>query len=276
MKLSIITINYNNREGLRRTIQSIVTQTSHEFEYIVIDGGSNDGSIEVIKEYSDYINYWISEPDRGIYHAMNKGVAKATGEYCNFINSGDIYHSNKVVQQFLKSSLSSDIITGITRRVKYDNTKSSTVAIATPKATITTETLLIKSISHPASFIKTSLLKNNPYDESLRIVSDWKFFLEELIIKQRSYSPIDITVVDFNIYGISNTQCAQLTMERQQVLYSLLPPKLVDDYIATIIGRTPLERMISQSRQGSLFRKILTFIGLALLKIGKIVKLFHK
>lgn len=276
MKLSIITINYNNREGLRKTIQSIVTQNSHEFEYIIIDGGSTDGSVDIIKEYSNYINYWISEPDRGIYHAMNKGVAKATGDYCNFINSGDVYYSKNVVQQFLKSSLSSDIITGITRRVKYDNTKSSIVSIAYPKATITTDTLLINSISHPASFIKTTLLKNNPYDESLRIVSDWKFFLEELIIKQCSYTPIDIIVVDFNVDGISNTQCAQLSIERQHVLYSLLPSKIVDDYIATIIGRTPLERMIYQSRQNSLFRKILTFIGLSLLKIGNIVKLLHK
>lgn len=95
MKLSIITINYNNREGLRKTIESVVAQTTREFEYIVIDGGSTDGSVDVIKEFSDYIDYWVSEPDKGIYNAMNKGVKVAHGDYCQFLNSGDwLYDSN--------------------------------------------------------------------------------------------------------------------------------------------------------------------------------------
>ena len=80
MKLSIITVNYNNREGLQRTIDSVVSQTFRDFEWIVIDGGSTDGSKELIKQYADHFSYWVSEPDKGIYNAMNKGILKATGE----------------------------------------------------------------------------------------------------------------------------------------------------------------------------------------------------
>ena len=81
MKLSVITINYNNRDGLKKTIESVVNQTYKDFEYIIIDGGSTDGSVEVLKEYSDKIDYWVSEPDKGIYNAMNKGIDIAKGEY---------------------------------------------------------------------------------------------------------------------------------------------------------------------------------------------------
>ena len=86
MKLSIITINYNNAIGLKKTIESIVEQTYHEFEYIVIDGGSNDDSKKVILENQNNISDWCSEKDAGIYNAMNKGILKATGEYLLFLN----------------------------------------------------------------------------------------------------------------------------------------------------------------------------------------------
>ena len=89
MILSVITINYNNAEGLNRTIQSIDTQTWKEFEYIVIDGASNDGSIDVIKRFESIIDLWISEPDTGVFNAMNKGIKKAKGDYLLFLNSGD-------------------------------------------------------------------------------------------------------------------------------------------------------------------------------------------
>ena len=94
-KLSIITINYNNLEGLKRTVESVINQTSKEFEYIVIDGGSNDGSGAYIESKSEHIDYWVSEPDKGIYNAMNKGIAKASGEYLLFLNSGDHLFSNR-------------------------------------------------------------------------------------------------------------------------------------------------------------------------------------
>ncbi len=91
MKLSIITVNLNNKDGLQKTIDSVISQTFKDFEWIVIDGGSTDGSKELIEKYSDYISYWVSEPDKGIYNAMNKGIKVAKGDYLEFLNSGDIF-----------------------------------------------------------------------------------------------------------------------------------------------------------------------------------------
>ena len=99
MKYSIITINYNNRDGLEKTIQSVINQTCQDFEFIIIDGGSTDGSVDIIKKYNDRINYWVSEPDKGIYNAMNKGILQAHGEYLNFMNSGDCFFDNEVLNK---------------------------------------------------------------------------------------------------------------------------------------------------------------------------------
>ena len=92
MKLSIITVNYNDAKGLERTIKSVISQTFHDYEFIIIDGGSTDGSVDVIKKYESHIDYWISEKDGGIYPGMNKGLRQAKGEYLNFMNGGDCYH----------------------------------------------------------------------------------------------------------------------------------------------------------------------------------------
>ena len=97
MKYSIITVNFNNKEGLRKTIESVIHQTFHDFEFIVIDGGSTDGSADVLKEYHTQIDYWVSEPDGGIYQGMNKGIKKATGDYLNFMNSGDCFFAVDVL-----------------------------------------------------------------------------------------------------------------------------------------------------------------------------------
>ena len=109
MKYSIITINYNNRDGLEMTINSVLEQTYKDFEYIIIDGGSTDGSLEVIKKHAAQIDYWVSEPDNGIYNAMNKGIRKATGDYLNFMNSGDTYHTSSVLGDI--ANLDSESIT---------------------------------------------------------------------------------------------------------------------------------------------------------------------
>ena len=115
MKVSIITINYNDCIGLENTIQSVVSQTCNDYEYIVIDGGSTDGSVDVIKKYASKISYWISERDKGIYHAMNKGIDKATGDYCLFLNSGDTLFNNEVLNT-IRYDLTTDIVVGAIRK----------------------------------------------------------------------------------------------------------------------------------------------------------------
>ena len=110
--LSIITINRNNAAGLRKTIESVVSQTYTDFDYIIIDGASTDESVDVIKEYADRITYWVSEPDTGIYNAMNKGILKANGEYCLFLNSGDWLYDNDVLNDVFSISPTEDIVYG--------------------------------------------------------------------------------------------------------------------------------------------------------------------
>ena len=112
MTLSIITINYNNAAGLEKTIKSVISQTCKRYEFIIIDGGSKDGSKDIIEKYQDQITYWVSEPDNGIYNAMNKGVKVAKGEYCIFMNSGDIFVDNDVIRDVFNIGFSADIITG--------------------------------------------------------------------------------------------------------------------------------------------------------------------
>jgi glycosyltransferase involved in cell wall biosynthesis len=112
MKLSIITINYNNLEGLKRTYESVVSQTCQDFEWIIIDGGSTDGSKDFIEEHQAQFAYWCSEPDKGIYNAMNKGIVKATGEYLQFLNSGDNLVDDKVIEEFLALGWEEDVVSG--------------------------------------------------------------------------------------------------------------------------------------------------------------------
>ena len=101
MKISIITINYNNIQGLKQTLFSVLEQDYNNIEYIVIDGGSTDGSKELLRAKSDELFYWVSERDKGVYNAMNKGIAQSTGDYLIFMNSGDVFFNKHVLSDFL-------------------------------------------------------------------------------------------------------------------------------------------------------------------------------
>ena len=151
MKYSIITINYNNKDGLERTINSIISQTFHNYEYIIIDGGSTDGSLDVIKNYKHYINYWVSEPDNGIYNAMNKGIRQASGVYLNFMNSGDMFHSSYVLQEVSNLNAEEDIIIGIC----FD--KENNIRHSIPMQEPTLLTMLKDPFNHQSMFFKKEL-----------------------------------------------------------------------------------------------------------------------
>jgi glycosyltransferase involved in cell wall biosynthesis len=273
MKLSIITINYNNASGLRTTLESVASQTNRNFEYIVVDGGSSDGSVDVIKEFEYCIDFWVSEPDAGIYNAMNKGVRHAHGSYCNFLNSGDALYDKYVVDKFNNCDLISDIITGI--EFRKSNGKPGSKAIKCyPPNEILTDIFLMSSIGHGSSFINRELLVENPYDESLRIVSDWKFFFEELILNNRSYNAWNVIVNIFDTTGISSCQYEKMMIERRLVLESYLPSKLIDDYLSLIDGRTELNRMINHQRRGGFLEKILQLIGRMVLNLSKFISIW--
>ena len=221
MKLSIITVNFNDAEGLERTIKSVISQTFYDYEFIVIDGGSTDKSVDVIKKYESHIDYWVSEPDGGIYPGMNKGLRQAQGEYVNFMNGGDCYHSSNVLEQIFSLNTDADIITGAHAENGLRNVG---------KGGVTMLDLYKWAIDHQASFIRRDLALRHPYDEKYRIVSDWKFFIEALVYENSSFYYTDIIVVDVDMTGISNTNSELDAEERRKVLKELLPERVLLDY----------------------------------------------
>ncbi|KUO69200.1 MAG: glycosyltransferase [Lutibacter sp. BRH_c52] len=217
-KLSIITINFNNFEGLKRTVESVVNQTWQEFEYIVIDGGSTDGSAEYLQSQSEHINYWVSEPDNGIYNAMNKGIARAAGQYLLFLNSGDHFYKNKILEQnhiFLNEK---DLIYFNLNFVDKTNSRVGNY----PEHLLFSH-FINDTLPHPATFIKSSLFKRvGLYDESLNIVSDWKFFILALFKYNCTYKKFDEVLATYYLDGISSNLINQKMIyeERKSVLNS--------------------------------------------------------
>ena len=221
MKLSIITVNYNDAVGLERTIKSVLSQTFHDYEFIIIDGGSTDDSVNVIKKYESHIHYWVSERDGGIYPGMNKGLRQAKGEYVNFMNGGDCYHSVDVLDKIFALKTNADIITG---------THSENGLRNVGKGGVTMLDLYKWAIDHQASFIRREVAQRHPYDEKYRIVSDWKFFIEALVLDNCSFYYTDTIVVDVDMEGISNTNFELDRKEREAVLKELFPERVLEDY----------------------------------------------
>lgn len=217
MKLSIITINYNNLEGLRRTVASVAAQTCMNFEYIVIDGGSTDGSREYIKT-APRIDSWVSEPDKGIYNAMNKGAKMAQGEYCLFLNSGDTLYDKNVLCKVIPVLNGGDFYAGHPILVKG---RKSYKEYLPQKMSI--DFLLLGSINHQSTFTRTAILKKRPYNENHKIVSDWEKFFTEWLLYDRSYIPMDLTIAKFRLDGISSNDISLLLKEKQEVIDNLIP-----------------------------------------------------
>jgi glycosyltransferase involved in cell wall biosynthesis len=214
-KLSIITINYNNLVGLKRTVESVVNQTWNEFEYILVDGGSTDGSAEYIRSQSDKIDYWVSEPDKGIYNAMNKGIAKATGEYLLFLNSGDHFFNDIILEQNHKFLVEKDFVYFNLNFVDKANSK-----IGKYPEQLSFSHFIHDTLPHPATFMKSSLFdKVGLFDESLKIVSDWKFFILALFKYNCSYIKVNEILTTYYLDGISSDLTNQKLIyeERQSV-----------------------------------------------------------
>lgn len=215
-KISIITINYNNVEGLKRTFKSVHGQTWKNFEYIIIDGGSKDGSVDYLYSIDSKVDYWISEPDNGVYSAMNKGIKEANGEYLLFLNSGDHFYNDRVLEKNIKYIEQSEII--------YFNLKVSdkTDNFIKRYPEILSFSYFVKdTLPHPATFIKKSLFdKIGVYNEDLKIVSDWKFFIDSICKNNVSYKRIDNTLSVFYLDGMSSkpNNKALIVNERQKVL----------------------------------------------------------
>lgn len=235
MDLSIITINRNNAAGLKKTMQSVLDQGTKDFEYVVVDGASTDGSVEVIEGFASVFGdrlKWISEPDKGIYNAMNKGIRMACGDYVEFLNSGDCLASDEVVGKMMgalgKEQFPS-ILYGNMIKVFPDGHRFKDLCFAGRE--ISFLGFYTGTLNHSPAYIRKSLFeKYGMYDESLRIVSDWKWYLRAIILGEEKpvYADIDATL--FDMTGISETNKELDKAERKQVLSELIPATVLADY----------------------------------------------
>ena len=227
MKFSIITVNYNNHDGLHKTILSVISQNFTDYEFIIIDGGSTDGSDEIIKKYQSYISYSVSERDNGIYHAMNKGILQAKGDYLNFMNSGDTFYNSDVLYKIEKELGNYDIIIG---KEFHQNPITGETATTFLPSRISMATFVVSYLPHQSGFIKRSLFNDFMYDENLRIVGDWKFYMQQIIYNERSTRLIDLIISKREQGGISNANNSLNSEERLKVLNEILPPGVLKDY----------------------------------------------
>jgi glycosyltransferase involved in cell wall biosynthesis len=282
MKLSIITINYNNAPGLQKTLESVLNQSSRDFEYIVIDGGSTDNSVDTIREFESLFNSsssaivpfkWISEPDNGIYHAMNKGIRMAKGEYLHFLNAGDWLVDDKVVENMINeiSQLSSkegiqvikpDILIGNVISLRPDGK----VRYNKNKKEVSLFTFYRGTIQHTSGYIRRDLFdKYGLYDESLKIVADWKWYLIVAGLNQANVQFTDRYVTCFDTTGISSTNLELDKAERRKVLEELIPAPILADYDKYHFDILQVERI----KKHPVLYRIFWFIERCLFKVEK-------
>lgn len=256
MKLSIITINYNNAEGLRKTMESVLSQTYKDFEYVVVDGASTDSSVDIIRASALQAEgleiTWISEPDKGIYNAMNKGIEialgkrivnsfnrselvedknkgiqKATGEYLLFLNSGDFLISEDVLKKVFENECAADILNA--RCNVSDKGKVVWVSPYIPKVTL--KDLYFVGLPHQSTFIRFSLFeKYGMYREDFRYNSDIDFWYKTIVLGDATVQGLNLITTDYNLDGLSardaktqNYKCEVHEIHSQGFLSKVLP-----------------------------------------------------
>jgi glycosyltransferase involved in cell wall biosynthesis len=227
--LSIITVNLNNLAGLEKTLKSVFRQTFSNYEYIVIDGASTDGSVDLIKENQDKFSYWSSEPDSGVYHAMNKGISHSAGEYLLFLNSGDFLESDTALEQVFNTNHPQDILT-----CGYKLAQNGKIVFTTiPPKQITFGYLYLSGINHQSSFIRRELfLKSGFYHEDFKYNSDIEFWFRTIILENASITGISTILTVYNLEGISSIESSkpEFQEELRKIFSHPLFEKFIPDY----------------------------------------------
>jgi glycosyltransferase involved in cell wall biosynthesis len=220
---SVITINYNDCEGLRETMKSVFNQSNTDFEYIIIDGGSTDGSINYIKSVSHKLSYWVSENDKGIYDAMNKGIQVASGNYLIFLNSGDSFVHSNILNEIKKAELKdSDIIYG---DINIKNKRDCTDVLRYPSR-LTLDFWKNSTINHQASAIKKALFSEmGNYDLSYTIAADYAFFLKCFFLGKK-FKYLDQVLINYDLNGKSSRDENQYKLEMKRAWHNILPSYL--------------------------------------------------
>ena len=238
MKLSIITINYNDAIGLQKTLNSSLSQTCTEFEHVIVDGASPDNSVEVIEKYANEASAkgikvtWISEKDKGIYNAMNKGIRMAIGGYCQFLNSGDMLSGDDVVKtmySYLEEYKYPDVMYGNMSKVLPNGKVLYDMCNATDDVTLN---MFYKGcLNHSPAYIRRTLFEEyGLYDETLKICSDWKFYLQSIVLGNAQVKYVNYLVTIFDMTGVSETRKDILNEERDRLLDELVPAGILKDY----------------------------------------------
>lgn len=229
MRLSIVTINYNNYDGLKKTFESVVSQSFKDYEWIVIDGGSTDGSKELLEANQSLFTYWCSEHDKGIYNAINKGLAHAKGDYVQFLNSGDwLYESTTLEKAFGQIDNKNDIYYGDMVQVNVGNRLNP----ITYQDELGFFFFPYNNICHQATFYRRSVFDNNLYDESFSLVSDWAMNLN-LLFKGCTFKHLKQFVVYYDNQGRSSIPDQNHHAERTAAFAKYVPQQIridVDRY----------------------------------------------
>ncbi len=193
IKVTVITVAFNACDALRKTMKSVDEQDYPNLEYIVVDGGSSDGTVSLLQSYTGKLDLWTSEPDKGIYDAMNKGVAMATGDYCIFMNAGDCFAGQSAVSSAVREFGNADVVYG-------DIMKNGIL-----KKSLSPRNCHKMYYCHQAVFTRTSCLRDFPFDISHRFSADFKQS-KQLFLAGKTFRQTDIPIAIFDTTGISNTQ----------------------------------------------------------------------
>ena len=273
MRLSIVTINYNDRDGLLKTIESVISQSFKDFEWIIIDGGSTDGSRELIEQYAKFFSFWVSEPDKGVYNAMNKGIRIAKGDYIQFLNSGDWLYDETSLERCFSHSFTGDIVYGDLFFVEKDG---QMVKRCFPNP-LTLRYFYRRSLGHNASFIRRELLQKDLYEERFKIVSDWAFFLKQAL-NNCSFEYLGEIVSCFDTNGVSCVNKDLVNQERETVLKELLPDMLIQDFLIMEemddkLSKTQVKKVLEYGGKRRLYHKMITGFLAFLEQLDRIIKL---
>jgi glycosyltransferase involved in cell wall biosynthesis len=236
--LSIITINRNDAAGLERTLSSVANQSYREFELIVIDAASTDGSVEVIRRHPNVVSDWVSEPDGGIYEAQNKGFARSRGTYLLFLNSGDALASERVLDIILAGPPREEIVYG---DVIYEDGEGRRKLRRFPDRP-TVELFMTSSLCHQATIIHRSLFERfGPYDTDLRLASDYELFLKAVVVHGVATRHVPIPFAIHDTTGISWCWGTRARYERRLVQRRTLSPPILDLWEEHVRAARPLK-----------------------------------
>jgi glycosyltransferase involved in cell wall biosynthesis len=252
--VSIVTIVKNREQAIENTMLSVLAQTYTNMEYIIIDGASTDGTVSKVKKFEEQIkngmfpnfseaNFkWLSEPDTGIYNAMNKGIRLAKGVWINFMNAGDSFFNNTVVQKMLAHA-KAQLVYGDTMMIK----NGKKYFLQKGQKRLSFLDFYVGYISHPATFFQKELFNlYGVYDEKYKIVSDWAFYGKAIVINNASAQYIGYTVANYDLTGLSSFAKHRQINERNDVLCHMIPEKILADYRKVPIGLLRLYYTLSR------------------------------